>query len=139
LPTIKRPFDLKYKEIEMAEEINNGQNYIDTRDIIERIEELEDMRDNYEDDWDESPESEELNNLLDLQEECSGSTDWKYGETLIRRSEWVDYCEELCKDCGYISSDLPSWIEIDWDATAENIEADYTSVYFDDVEYLIRS
>jgi len=27
---------------------------------------------------------------------------------------------------GYISRDFPSWIEIDWKSTAENIKVDYT-------------
>ena len=29
----------------------------------------------------------------------------------------ADFAEQLCKDCGYITGDLPSWIEIDWKAT----------------------
>jgi len=29
----------------------------------------------------------------------------------------ADFAEQLCKDCGYITGDLPSWIEIDWQKT----------------------
>ena len=29
----------------------------------------------------------------------------------------ADFAEQLCQDCGYITRELPSWIEIDWQAT----------------------
>ena len=29
----------------------------------------------------------------------------------------ADFAEQLCQDCGYISNDMPSWIEIDWEKT----------------------
>jgi hypothetical protein len=39
---------------------------------------------------------------------------------------------------GDMPKEIPSYIVIDWDATAENIQADYTSVDFDGVTYWIR-
>ena len=41
-------------------------------------------------------------------------------------------------DIGDLPKDLPAYIVIDWDKTANNIEADYTTVDYDGVEYLIR-
>ena len=32
----------------------------------------------------------------------------------------ADFAEQLCQDCGYISNDMPSWIEIDWEKTWDN-------------------
>ena len=29
----------------------------------------------------------------------------------------AEFAEQLCQDCGYITKDFPSWIEIDWQAT----------------------
>ena len=29
----------------------------------------------------------------------------------------ADFAAQLCQDCGYISNDMPSWIEIDWEKT----------------------
>ena len=29
----------------------------------------------------------------------------------------ADFAEQLCQDCGYITRELPSWIEIDWQKT----------------------
>lgn len=125
----------------MSKEIDNRMDYIDSRDIMERIKNLEEMRDEYEDDWNEAPESEELDSLLAIQEECEGYGDWKYGETLIRRSEWVEYCQEFCVDVGYVSSELPGLIEnnIDWKGVADDMEQDYMTVDFDGVEYLMRA
>jgi len=56
-------------------------------------------------------------------------------ETLIPESEWVDYVEEMVKDCGYISDDLPWWIKIDWEDTAENVAMDYSTVSINGEDY----
>ena len=83
--------------------------------------------------------ADELRDLKALAEEAEGyAADWKYGETLIRESHFASYCQELCEDVGYIPKDIPSWIEIDWKATARNMRQDYTSVEFGGVTYLIR-
>lgn len=125
----------------MGKEIDNSMDYIDSRDILERIEELEGMKENWGEEWEESSESDELKNLLGIRDECQGYGDWKYGETLIRRSEWVEYCQEFCIDVGYVSSELPSLIEnnIDWKGVADDLEDDYMTVDFDGVEYLMRA
>jgi hypothetical protein len=90
---------------------------------------------------DEAEEYAALTAFLDELKGKGGDEEWKgdwYPVTLIRESYFNDYAEELVKDCGYISSDLPSWIEIDWQATAENVKQDYSSVDFDDVTYWYR-
>ena len=83
--------------------------------------------------------ADELRDLKALAEEAEGyAADWKHGESLIRESYFTEYCQELCEDVGYISKDLPSWIEIDWQATARNMKQDYTEVEFGGVTYLIQ-
>ena len=32
----------------------------------------------------------------------------------------ADFAEQIASDCGYITRDLPSWIEIDWQKTWDN-------------------
>ena len=32
----------------------------------------------------------------------------------------AEFAEQICQDCGYISNDMPSWIEIDWEKTWDN-------------------
>ena len=41
----------------------------------------------------------------------------------------AEFAEMICTDCGYISRDMPSWIEIDWKKTWENaLSYDYTEI-----------
>lgn len=125
--------------------ISNLDDVIDSRDVIERIEELEsalaEFLDATDGDLSENfPDIEELKALRDLANDAiQCSTDWEYGETLIRYSYWQDYVQEMLEDCGEIPSDLPGYIVIDWEATSENIAQDYTTVDFDGVDYYIRS
>ena len=135
--------------------IDNTDDIIDSRDIIDRIEELRQHLGLDEDEYDENgvntkntfntdPEKtdllEELKTLEALAKEAEPeSSDWDYGESLIRRSYFVEYVQDMLADCGTIPKDIPWFVEIDWEATAKNIESDYASVDFDGVEYLIRS
>lgn len=134
---------------------------IDTRDLVERREELEqqildsfneefpqyevDSYDdilfeeegvqNWKEDWlaeiDEASEIERLQDLI--------GSEFEYGVTLIHDDDFEDYARDLVEDCGYISRDLPSWIEIDWEATADNIKVDYSSIELKGDTYLYRS
>ena len=137
--------------------------YLDTRNLAEEREELkqsildsflenfphyEDMTDTFEDirfeeeeieSWKEDWITElELINDIDRLEEEVGS-EWEYGVTLIEEDEFEEYCEELCTDIGYISKDFPSWIEIDWEATASNMRQDYSEVDYQGRTYLFRA
>lgn len=134
----------------MSNTITNDDDIIDSWDIIKRIEDLEEMRADMLEEaketgcakgvWETTEEAIELEALQALAEQGeSESSDWIHGETLIRRSYFVEYVQDLLADCGEIPRNLPHYIEIDWDATANNIEADYASIDFDGVEYLIRS
>ena len=41
----------------------------------------------------------------------------------------ADFAEQIASDCGYITRDLPSWIEIDWQKTRDNaLSYDYTEL-----------
>ncbi len=81
----------------------------------------------------------ELAALKAFAEEAEGyCEDWTYGATLVRESYFVDYCRELVADIGDMPREMPSYVVIDWEATAKNIAADYTEVDFDGVAYLVR-
>lgn len=115
--------------------------YLDTRNLAKRLEELEseleDWQENNEDASDEEFEDwEELTELRDLE---SKIPEWQHGETLIPESEFVDYVEELLKDIGYLASDIPWFIEIDWERTAENVKQDYAKVEYQGNTYLVRN
>jgi hypothetical protein len=122
-------------QVSIMNTISNMDDIIDSRDIIERLQELEDKCEMSYLDYDEY---EEYATLYYLAEECSSlSADWKYGEQLIRRSYFETYMDEMVGDCYELPKDLPWWMSIKLDYNA--LEQDYTSVYFDGVEYLIRS
>ena len=94
---------------------------LSTKHEIEKgKEQLQDLRD-------------ELQPLLDLKAE--GIPEWDDGATLIPESDWEEYVEDLLKDCGYISNDVPWWIVIDWAATADIVADDYSTVDYDGDTY----
>ena len=132
----------------MSKEISNGDDIIDSRDVIARIEELTEMRDAFIESepsaiaWAEAEpdNAEELTALEALAEEASGyAADWRYGETLIRDSYFERYAQELADDIGAIPSNA-EWpcTCIDWERAARELQMDYTSVDFDGVTYWIR-
>lgn len=133
-------------------DIRNTDDLINSRDVIDRIDELRDTLfashqeeggcDSEFEAWlsgNTSEEAEELRILEALAKEGEDyAADWEYGETIIRKSYFTDYCEELCKDIDAILRDVPPYIVIDWEATAENLKVDYTEIDFGGVPYLIR-
>ena len=93
-------------------------------------EELQDFKDEYGD---------KLDSLKKLAEEGeSAATDWTYGECMIRESYFTEYSMQSIKDCGELPQDIPSYIEIDEEKTAENLKQDYQEIDFDGVTYYIR-
>lgn len=88
--------------------------------------------------WDDD-EGKELKALKELVEEAEGySDDWRHGAVLVRDSYFEEYAQQLCEDIGDMPRDFPDYIVIDWEATAENIQQDYTSVDYDGVTYWVR-
>lgn len=81
----------------------------------------------------------ELNEIAEIDKIESECSEFHFGCTLIHEDYFKEYCEELCEDCGYISKDLPSFIEIDWSATAHNMKADYSAITYQGETYLYRN
>lgn len=130
----------------MTRTVSNRDDVIDSRDVIERIEELTEAKDNAieeggnaVDAW-ESEYGDELKSLESLADEAAGCSDWEHGSTLIRDSYFTSYAEEFANDIGRVSGDM-EWplCHIDWDAAAEDLQQDFTSVEFDGVTYWVRS
>lgn len=91
------------------------------------------------DDYDEFGAAYE-HEILDLEEmEQSGIPDWHDGETLIHERHFTDYCRDLVDDIGDLPRDLPHYIVIDWEATADNLRADYTEFTYAGHTYLVRA
>ena len=113
--------------------ISNNEDIIDIRDVIDRIDYLEGL----EHEIDEG-EQEELDTLKALAEECKGNGGDEH--TLVRDSYFEEYAEELAVDIGAVGTHDTQWplMYIDWEAAANALKMDYTSVEFDGVEYWTR-
>ena len=141
-------------------------NYIDTRNLAERREALkqeildsflenfphyEEMTESFEDirfeeeeieSWkegfeDELKEIEEIDTLEDEINSYAGDN-FDDGVYLIDADDFEDFVEQDLEDLGYIPKDFPTWIEIDWKATANNVQQDYSEVEFRGTNYLFR-
>lgn len=137
--------------------IDNGQDIMDSRDVIKAFEEMaqerEDLLEMIEDaedadekidaeaalkDWDETngPDFEALEALCAEGEDVE---DWVHGVTLIRDSYFKEYAQQFAEDIGAINREA-SWPNscIDWDEAASELQQDYTSIEFDGVTYWVR-
>lgn len=95
------------------------------------------------DDWDEenAEEFKSLKALLGELEGNGGDHQWKgewYPVTLIRDSYFVEAMQELVQDIGDLPKNIPAYLEIDWDKTADNLRADYSSAEYDGVTFWFR-
>lgn len=117
-------------------DISNAAKTIDSSDIERRIEELNELRDEGEIDSDDLAELVALEKVASVgRDYCD---DWEYGATLIRDSYFTDYAMDFLEECGDIPQNLPSYIVIDREATAEAIQQDYTAIDYDGVTYWVR-
>lgn len=101
------------------------------------LDRLQDELDNMHEPDDEFEYQDELDTLVEMRDEV-GSSEWTYGLTLVHESYWVEYVEEFVKDIGDIPHNVPSYIEIDWEATASNIKVDYAEVTVENETYFYR-
>ena len=113
---------------------------IDVRDIIARVEELEPQVDAI----GEGEHIAEWNMLTPILNELKGyggdeqwRGDW-YPITLIDDAYFVEYVQDMLADCGELPRELPHYIEIDWRATARNVQTDYSSVEINGRTYWYR-
>ncbi len=82
----------------------------------------------------------ELVQIIEIdQVEYEVGGEFEYGCTLIEEDDFEDYVEDMLIDCGYISKDFPTWIEIDWSATAENVRQDYSELEYKGDTYYFRA
>lgn len=119
----------------------------DSREAIERIAELEEVgtdtnSEGTEFDADRLCDEfrEEYDALIELRDDAEGNiADWEYGETFISENAFTDYMMELLSDFGYLPANLPGWIVINEEETADNMKEDYTAFEFMGSTYYARS
>lgn len=116
----------------------NHADIIDIRDLIERIEDLEGEIEVYPVD---KEELQFLSSIMDELKGQGGDERWRgawYPLTLIHENYFVEAMRELLEDIGDIPRELPSYISIDWQATADNLRVDYSSVEIQGHTYWFR-
>jgi len=103
-------------------------------DILFEEEEIQSWKEGFED---ELKEIEEIDTLEDEINSYAGDN-FDDGVYLIDADDFEDFVEQDLEDLGYIPKDFPTWIEIDWRATANNVQQDYSEVEFRGTNYLYR-
>jgi hypothetical protein len=135
----------------------NGDDTIDSRELAELLTEMAEDRAalvDAVDDADTEDDKEAAQENLDawdeehdeaykaLEEFCNSAEqyceDWHHGVQLIEDGHWPQYAEQLTHDIGAIPSNVPDWVAIDWEQTAENLKADYTPVEWNGYTYWVR-
>lgn len=106
---------------------------LDSRDIEARIDWLEEQ------DKTDPNEQDELVDLTAFRESV-GSNEWGYGITFIHDAFFSEYAEECARDIHGDAIYLGEWpmCHIDWDAAAEYLKMDYSSVDLDGTVYFFR-
>lgn len=59
-------------------------------------------------------------------------------DTLIPESEWVDYAQQLADDLGIVDAGSAIYPYVDWEAWANDLRHDYSSIEFDGITYYRR-
>jgi hypothetical protein len=104
----------------------------DSRDLLDELKTLDE-----EDDYDR----ERIEMIDDLIEEV-GRDNFEMGVTFIRENYWVEYCEDMAYDCGYMDrqdDNNPLQYHIDWQGWADAVEMDYSQSDFDGDTYFWRA
>jgi hypothetical protein len=143
-------------------------NTLDTRELNRRLEELKDYRTALEDarkdlkEAEDMPDSDEAEGaresardavdraesdfgddqekeFKELEELESEVSEWTSGNTLIPCDDFTDYCQELVSDIGDLPRDIPGYLVIDWEATADNLKTDYSVCTYQGTDYYYRS
>jgi hypothetical protein len=95
--------------------------YLRVIDLKKRLAELEDIKKNESVDGSKNYLDElEISELEELYSLCLDS--FNDNDQLIIESEFVDYCKNMLEDLDYVSPDVPGFVVIDWEQTAENLK-----------------
>jgi len=111
-------------------------NVVSSLDIIFRIEELECLSSDCNITEDEITE---LCALKAFESKYDFVTEWQYGADFIAEEYFTEYVKDMLEGCGTIPRDLPDYVAIDWEETADNLKVDYTDAEFNGVSYYVLS
>ena len=141
----------------MSFDYDNPGDVFDSREVQDRIDELESDFDEFLQaieslDTKDSLGREEIGAALRLMgkedeyielvalrciEDYVYSQEWSHGITFVARSHFTQYCREMVADLEGVAG-FPSYVVVDWEETANNLEQDYSSIDINGAEYLYR-
>lgn len=113
--------------------IRPGDGYISGAEIEDKINELLNEIAEY-DDIGETPPV-ELTAELEMWDEVRARIG-SQNVTLILEERFPEYVEEMASDLGYVGKDVPEWIVVDWEKSAEKLNPDYSDAEIDGYRYL---
>ena len=102
----------------------------DSRDLLDELKTL-----------DKEDDEERIKEIEDLIEEV-GKDNFEMGVAFIRENYWVQYCEDMAYDFGYLDGrgdNNPIHLHIDWQGWADAVELDYSQIDFDGDTYYWRA
>jgi hypothetical protein len=111
-------------------------NVVSSLDIIARIEDLECLSSDCNITEDEITE---LCALKAFESKYDYVDEWNYGAHFIAEEYFTEYVKDMLEGCGTIPRDLPDYVAIDWEETANNIRCDYADAEFNGVSYYVLS
>lgn len=115
-------FNTDYEDFEVVEKLVHEETSSNIPDHL-----LDEFSHENEDIFEEIKEIDNIENEL--------GSEFNYGVELIDEDDFEEYTENLIDELGY---NIPPFIVIDWDQTAETIKEDYTSVNYNGITYLAR-
>jgi hypothetical protein len=110
------------------------------KDAVEELENEMPENDNDARNWENLDEYTKLTEILDDLKGYGGDEEWRgdwYPVTLICEGHFTEYAEQLVCEC-YDLGKLPSFVHIDWEATAREVAVDYSEVSVDGFTYFYR-
>lgn len=125
--------------ITMAD-VDNNQEQIDSRHVIELIEDLEQE---VTDDTITRDDMRDLDTLRALASKGEDyAEDWEYGASLIRFDYFTTYIKDFVSETsGEALENMPEFLRdaIDWEFVAESLMDDYTEFDYEGVTYYTRT
>ena len=121
-------------------DIENEEDYNEI-DIDSKLEEIADKENEIQEcEFEYNSYSKEFAELESLKEEIESNSDegFEYGIQLIHENYIDDYLDGMLEGCDYIPKEMPSWIEINWRATYDNMKEDYNEIELNGNTFYVR-
>ena len=120
-----------------------GDDTIDSQDLIAALESYDEAIEEDNDTYSDEEKAEIKKTYGELAEEVrqlDGCVpDWVYGATMIHEDHFTEYAQDFADGIGAYDHDAPWPLNhIDWEAAANELRNDYTTISYAGHDYLVR-